>query len=137
MAALVDVTPEQAASLLTAAKQYDGKPYFTGAGARSNPTAGFDCSGLVWYSINQAGFTYSYSDTADFPHNLRVRKLRIPPDQAEAGDILLFSGHMGFFDPNPPVAGKTLYSATSHGVRYESPRFWGTQLGIYRLQVGN
>jgi cell wall-associated NlpC family hydrolase len=49
--AMVDVTPEQAASLLAAAKQCDGKPYLTGGGAKSNPTDGFDRSGLVWYAI--------------------------------------------------------------------------------------
>lgn len=132
--ALIDVTPAQAASLLAAAKVQEGKAYFDGGGARSNPSVGFDCSGLVWYAINQAHFAYKYSSTRDIPHNLNIRRLTIPPEAAMAGDIVLFSGHVGFFDPDA-AGGKTLYSATSSGVHNEAPKYFGAQLGIYRLMV--
>lgn len=133
MPQLVDVTAEESSALVEAARKYEGTAYFTGAGARSNPKDGFDCSGLVWYVIKQAGFNYTYSSTSDMPHNPNLRRLRIPPDAIRAGDLMLFSGHVGFYDPSQDA--KTLYSATSHGVRNENPKYWGSVQGYYRLQV--
>jgi hypothetical protein len=54
-----------------------------------------------------------------------------------AGDVLLYPGHVGFYDPTPPIAGDTLYSATSHGVRNENPKYWPPQTGVYRFQITN
>gem|GEM_PF-6644539 len=135
MPKMADITAEQGAFLLKSATQFEGKKYKKGAGGQSSPTAGFDCSGLVWYVISQAGFKYTYTETSAIPHNLSLRRLTIPPDAVRAGDLMLFSSHVGFYDPDPPTDGKTLYSATSHGVRYEYPKYWGSPLGFYRLQV--
>lgn len=136
MPGLTDATASQASSLLDAAKTMVGKPYYQGGGDDSDPSSGFDCSGLVWYSISQiAKLKFSYSVTSNFAINPMVRRLKIPPDVLLAGDMMLFQGHVGFYDPNPPTKGKTLFSATSHGVRYEDPKFWGTPLGYFRLQV--
>lgn len=134
MPKLQDITAEQSAALVTAAKTHEGTKYFTGGGAKSSPTAGFDCSGLVWYTIKGAGYAYTYSSTSDIPHNQNLRRLKIPPDQLRTGDLMLFNGHVGFFDADA-AKGKTLYSATSHGVRNEDPKYWGGPTGYYRLQV--
>jgi hypothetical protein len=79
--------------------------------------------------------TFKYLSTSELPHHPMLRRLSIPPELLRAGDIVLFSGHVGFHDPDPPKPGKTLYSATSHGVRHEDPKYWGSPLGYYRLQA--
>lgn len=133
---LTDISAEQGAALLTSAEKMDKKSYLKDAGDSSNPEDGFDCSGLVWYVISEMGkYQFEYRSTNSLPHHPMLRRLALPPEVLRAGDIVLFSGHVGFYDPNPPKAEKTLFSATSHGVRHESPKFWGSPVGFYRLEV--
>lgn len=133
---LRDATPNESASVLAAAKKYLGKPYFADAGEKSNPTSGFDCSGLVWYAISkEGGFTFDYKSSNHLAMYPMLRRLQIPPEQLQAGDIMLFASHVGFYDPSPPKTGKVLFSATSHGVRYEDPKYWGAAVGYFRLRV--
>ena len=114
----------------------DKKPYLEDGGDSSNPEDGFDCSGLVWYVIHEVGkYSFEYRSTKTLNHHPMLRRLSLPQDPLRAGDLVLFSHHVGFYDPDPPKAGKTLYSATSHGVRHENPIFWGSPVGYYRLRV--
>jgi cell wall-associated NlpC family hydrolase len=136
---LKDISAEQGSALLTNAETLEDKPYLEDGGNSSNPDDGFDCSGLVWYVISQLSkFNFEYRSTQQGPvlaHHPMLRRLTIPPELLRAGDLVLFLRHVGFYDPHPPKQGKTLYSATSHGVRHENPKYWGNALGYYRLQV--
>jgi len=133
---LADITIQQSAAVLTFAKTFEGAPYQSGAGQNSNPTSGFDCSGFIWYVLTQQGFNYPYTPTSAMANSQSLRQLNIPPEVINAGDLILFNGHAGFFDPNPPIPGKTLYSATTTGgVHNEDPTYFGPIVGYYRLQV--
>jgi cell wall-associated NlpC family hydrolase len=133
---LTDIAAEQGAELLTNAEKMEKKPYLQDGGDASNPDEGFDCSGLVWYVISEMGhYKFAYRNTPTLAHHPMLRRLSIPPELLRAGDIVLFSGHVGFYDPAPANGDKTLYSATSHGVHHENPKYWGSPLGYYRLQT--
>lgn len=133
---LKDISAEQGAALLTNAETMERKPYFKDGGDSSNPEDGFDCSGLVWYVISELGqYQFEYRSTKTLPHHPMLRRLWIPPELMQTGDLILFTGHVGFYDPSPPKKDKTLYSATSHGVHHENPKYWGSPVGNYRLQT--
>jgi len=53
-----DATLDEEGQVLAEARNEKGVPYLNNGGPRSCPTDGFDCSGLVWWSITQAGFPY-------------------------------------------------------------------------------
>jgi cell wall-associated NlpC family hydrolase len=135
---LKDFSAERSSKILDAAKKFDGKPYSDGAGEDSGPEDGFDCSGLVFYVIShEVGHIFEYKNTDSLAVHPMLRRLQVPPDALQAGDIILFRGHVGFYDPNPPKGkeGRTLYSATAHGVRNEKPIFWGSALGYFRIRA--
>lgn len=131
---LIDISAEQGSALLKSAETMEHKAYLKDGGDSSNPDVGFDCSGLVWYVISELNnYNFEYRSTRTLPHHPMLR--RITKDKLQTGDLILFSSHVGFYDPKPPQEGKTLYSATSHGVRHENPRYWGSPVGYYRLQT--
>jgi cell wall-associated NlpC family hydrolase len=133
---LIDISADQGRALLTNAETMERKPYLKDGGDSSNPDDGFDCSGLVWYVISKLGkYQYEYRSTNTLPHHPMLRRLQIPPEMLQTGDLMLFASHVGFYDPNPPQKGKLLYSATSHGVHHEDPKYWGNPVGYYRLQT--
>jgi cell wall-associated NlpC family hydrolase len=72
------------------------------AGADSNPDDGFDCSGLVWCVISEMKhYKFEYRNTPNLAHHPMLRRLNVPPELLRSGDIVLFSGHVGFYDPSP------------------------------------
>ncbi len=71
-----------------------GTPYVTGG----KTPAGFDCSGYVWYVLNNAGYNIGYMTSsqwrsADFPTYYSL-------SDAQPGDILCFNGHVGIYAGN-------------------------------------
>ena len=125
-----DVTPEEGQRILTQGETYLGDPYQIGGFTHN----GIDCSNLVANAINEAGIPYTYSTTAEMATNPGLRPIN--PSEARAGDIALFTGHTGIFNPNPPQAGRTLLSAQSKAgqVMYGKISWFGTPT-FYRVQV--
>lgn len=71
-----------------------GTPYVTGG----KTPAGFDCSGYVWYVLNNAGYNIGYMTSsqwrgANFPTYYSL-------SDAQPGDILCFNGHVGIYAGN-------------------------------------
>lgn len=90
---------------------------------------GIDCSHFVHRAYSEAGLEYPYCPTSGFSSAPTFTKVVSP----EAGDVVLFSGHMGLHNPSPPTAGRTLLSAASStGVSYGEPKWFGKVTGYYR-----
>ena len=83
-APVVNQNGQQAASI---ASQFAGSPYVWGA---SNPSVGFDCSGLVVYAYNQLGVNLPHSSQAQFNNGYAVGINNLQP-----GDLVFFSNHSG------------------------------------------
>jgi hypothetical protein len=123
-----DCSSDQSAKILAEAKKWEGTPYLYGGDSRS----GIDCSHLVYEAINAAGISFGYSPTAGLATHPSLRSISMK--EMRAGDVLLFPGHVGFYDPNPPKPGKTLYSAWSKGVRSGNPDSFG-EFVAFRVRV--
>ena len=98
---------EEAARIAAA---MEGKPYKYGGHA----PAGFDCSGLVYYSYQRVGMRVSRTTDTQ-----RAQSARVPIDQLARGDLVFFnqegkfSSHVGIYLGNnrfihAPSTGKRL-----------------------------
>ena len=86
--------PDQASAdrLIEVAKQYLGVRYRK---AGKSPEVGFDCSGFVYWSLNEAGYKIKYMTSSGwassgFPESKTFT-------DAKKGDILCFKGHVGIY----------------------------------------
>jgi len=79
------------AALIAEAMRHLGKPYVWGA---SGPNA-FDCSGFIFYILNQSGAASVPRTTAQGYFNMSTP---IPPSEARPGDLVFF--HSTFSSPN-------------------------------------
>ena len=122
-----DCTQSESASVLAAAEKWTGTRYLYGGSSRR----GIDCSHLVYQAIvNSVNPGYPYTSTSAMAANPWLRS--IPMSQMWPGDVMLFKGHTGFYGG---TGTKTLFSATSHGVRWANPSSWGTQIAAFRVRV--
>ncbi len=81
-------------SILSVGRSLIGTRYVLGGKSPS----GFDCSGYVWYVLNNAGYGISYMTSsqwrgANFPTYYSM-------SDAQPGDILCFNGHVGIYAGN-------------------------------------
>lgn len=92
------ITGADSSERISEAKKHLGKPYVWGATGPS----GFDCSGFVYYVLNQTGYSTSRL-TADGYYNMCTI---IPELEAKPGDLIFFRGtygapnfvsHIGFY----------------------------------------
>jgi RHS repeat-associated protein len=127
-----DATPDERNAILQQARGQVGVPYASGAGKNSDPSSGFDCSGLVSFCINASGIPFVYSATGTLASSFSVRP--ISSGQMSPGDLLLFSGHVGFYDPGQSTAGPLLSATSSKGVRYTPTSFFGGY-SVLRVRV--
>jgi cell wall-associated NlpC family hydrolase len=78
-------------SVYSVAQQYLGVPYVYGGAT----PAGFDCSGLVQYVYAQFGISLPHSSAAQ-----GAAGTQIPVSEAVPGDLVVMSGHIGFYAGN-------------------------------------
>jgi RHS repeat-associated protein len=138
LAAIRDATVAESLRILERAKGYIGIPYEVGGTDKS----GIDCSRLVANAINEAGIPYQYTRTAGMPASPYLRE--VPRAAARAGDVFLFPGHTGFYDPSNPMAGKPYLSAISPppeegqwepGVEYSRLQTMPGEARFFRVQI--
>ena len=93
--------------LLSVASSKLGKPYVWGA---KGPNS-FDCSGFVYWCLNQVGVNQSYMTSGGWASSGRGRRISSFSD-LQAGDIIVVSGHVGIC-----AGGGTVIDASSSNGR--------------------
>ena len=80
-----------AGSLISIASSKIGSPYVCGA---KGPNS-FDCSGFVYWCLNQAGVGTSYMTSSGWRNPGRFKKVSM--GELQAGDIVVVRGHVGIY----------------------------------------
>ena len=93
-------------ALISKAKSKLGSPYVYGA---KGPNS-FDCSGFVYWCLNQAGVKQSYLTSYGWRNVGKYTKIT-NFNQLKAGDIIVVSGHVGIVAEN----GTVVDASSSHG----------------------
>lgn len=83
------------ASLLAVARSKIGSPYLLGAKGPDK----FDCSGFVFWCINQIGIKQSYMTSAQWQKVTKYPRIERMED-LKPGDIISFKGHVGICSGN-------------------------------------
>ncbi|WP_353807195.1 C40 family peptidase [Agromyces sp. SYSU T00194] len=107
------------AAVFATASQYIGVPYVYGGAT----PAGFDCSGFVMYVFAQYGISLPHSSSGQ-----AASGTRIPLSEAQPGDLVIMSGHDGFYAGNGNIL-HAPYPGTS--VRIQP--IWTTSYYIVRI----
>ena len=118
------LTPEEGAKIIAAAKTWLGVKYLYGGDSRE----GIDCSHFVHRAYVEAGFDYDYLSTSALPQSPNFDPVGIP----QAGDLILFQGHVGIYNPKAPDPGKTVLNAGTKGVHYGRPSWYTGPYTYYR-----
>lgn len=111
-APVINQNGQQAANI---ASQFAGSPYVWGA---SNPSVGFDCSGLVAYAYRQLGVNLPHSSQAQFNNGYAVGI-----NNLQAGDLVFFSNNSGIDHVGIVTSsdGTFIHASTpKSGVRYDN-----------------
>ncbi|WP_347723374.1 NlpC/P60 family protein [Lysinibacillus capsici] len=112
---------------ISTAKQFLGRPYVWGG---SNPSTGFDCSGLVQWSYKQAGVSLPRTASQQY-----LATQRISAGEARVGDLVFFSYGSGVAHVGIYLGNNTMLDAQNNGVVIESLDWWNQYLvGFGRIQ---
>ena len=105
---------------ISVAKQFLGRPYVWGG---SNPSTGFDCSGLVQWSYKQAGVSLPRTASQQY-----LATKRISASEARVGDLVFFSYGSGVAHVGIYLGNNTMINAQNKGVVIESLDWWNKYL---------
>ncbi len=112
---------------ISTAKQFLGRSYVWGG---SNPSTGFDCSGLVQWSYKQAGVSLPRTASQQY-----LATQRISASEARVGDLVFFSYGSGVAHVGIYLGNNTMIDAQNKGVVIESLDWWNQYLvGFCRIQ---
>ncbi|KOY80375.1 C40 family peptidase [Lysinibacillus macroides] len=105
---------------IATAKQFLGRSYVWGG---SNPSTGFDCSGLVQWSYKQAGVSLPRTASQQY-----LSTQRISASEARVGDLVFFSYGSGVAHVGIYLGNNTMINAQNKGVVIESLDWWNQYL---------
>ncbi|WP_341300768.1 NlpC/P60 family protein [Lysinibacillus sp. FSL H8-0500] len=105
---------------ISTAKQFLGRSYVWGG---SNPSTGFDCSGLVQWSYKQAGVSLPRTASQQY-----LSTQRISASEARVGDLVFFSYGSGVAHVGIYLGNNTMINAQNKGVVIESLDWWNQYL---------
>jgi peptidoglycan DL-endopeptidase CwlO len=109
------------ASVYNVATQYIGVPYVYGGAT----PAGFDCSGFVMYVYAQFGISMPHSSSGQGAMGTRISEADAVP-----GDLVIMSGHDGFYAGN----GMILH-APYEGASVRVQPIWTSDYYIVRIGI--
>ena len=102
--------------------QFVGNPYVYGGTSLTN---GADCSGFVMSVYRNFGVSLPHSSSA-----LRSVGYGVSLSQAQAGDIICYSGHVGIYAGNNTIVHA---STAKTGIKYTSPVTYRQVLAVRRI----
>ena len=110
--------------IIQAAESQLGTPYVWGG---TTPGEGLDCSGFTQYCYSTIGIDVSRTSETQFANAIEV----VPVEEAERGDILYTSGHVGIYVGDDeyihaPTSGDVVRYASGVGSFSHALRFTGT-----------
>lgn len=117
-----------AKSAIAEASKYLGRAYVWGG---SNPSTGFDCSGLTQWSFKQAGVSLPRTAAQQY---LATKK--VSAGEAKAGDLVFFSYGSGIAHVGIYLGGGRMLDAQNNGVVVESLDWWNKYLVGYGRIAG-
>lgn len=125
-----DIPPEalndaKFAAMIKEAEKYLGYPYVWGG---SSPSTSFDCSGFVCWVINQSGVGSVGRTTATGLFNYCSK---IPPSEAQPGDIIFFQGT---YDSAGPVSHVGIYVGNGMMIHCGNPISYASVNSSYWTQ---
>lgn len=119
--------------IIKEAEKYAGQPYVWGG---SNPTTGFDCSGLTQWSYGLAGIKIGRVTTEQWANTVTI-----DPKDAKAGDLIFFKGTYGAPDYISHVGiyidEAKMFDSNSSGIGYHTwnEGYWKQHFaGIRRIK---
>ncbi len=112
-----------AKAAIAEASKYLGRSYVWGG---SNPSTGFDCSGLTQWSFKQAGISLPRTAAQQY---LATKK--VSASEAKAGDLVFFSYGSGIAHVGIYLGGGRMLDAQNNGVVNESLDWWNKYLVGY------
>lgn len=112
-----------AKAIIAEASKYLGTSYVWGG---SNPTTGFDCSGLTQWSFKQAGVTIPRTAAQQY-----LASEKIEASEAVAGDLVFFSYGSGVAHVGIYLGDGRMLDSQNNGVVVESLDWWNQYLVGY------
>lgn len=112
-----------AKAAIAEASKYLGRAYVWGG---SNPSTGFDCSGLTQWSFKQAGVSLPRTAAQQY-----IATKKISASEAKAGDLVFFSYGQGIAHVGIYLGGGRMLDAQNNGVVTESLDWWNQYLVGY------
>jgi hypothetical protein len=104
--------------IVEATSKWEGTPYKSVGGESVNGVGG-DCSGITNKSYIEAGFPYPFQPTRTFAayakSSNRFREINPKKVPMQAGDLLLWPGHMAIYAPFPEGHPKRDTGVMHHG----------------------
>jgi cell wall-associated NlpC family hydrolase len=103
---------ERLAALIAEAERHLNRPYVWGG---STPETSFDCSGLIYWTLNQSGVATVERTTAQGYYNMSAL---IPEDEVQPGDLVFFHST---YPTNDTVTHVGIYTGNGYMIHAGDP----------------
>lgn len=138
------ISEDEGWKIVAIAATWEGTPYsLVGGGSVKN--VGGDCSGTTNKIYIEAGFPYTYQSSANFASysqaTNKFRKIDTSKEPMQAGDILLWPGHIAIYAPFPEGHPKYFTGVIKHGKKMPNNMYTAfnqrtnTPYGVYNIEA--
>jgi hypothetical protein len=121
---------------------HPGAAFSQYAGVHAKKDTAADCSGSVWNIYKNMGLPYTYTPSGSFASaaatgHIPFRKVDVPREALQAGDVILYHGHMAIYAGKDANGHDVVWNAREPGKKFsQSPMDkTGHVAGVYRYQA--